>query len=124
MLEAFRLGGWGMVPTAIIGLVCVVAAVQYARRPATVNLLATGVLAVATLLAGGLGFVTGLIRTLRVATSGELPEPVQTVIAAGVGESLHNVGLALALLVFAAVAVAIGARRAGPREVDARAGRA
>ena len=114
MLEAFRLGGWGMYPTAIMGVFCVYAAVQYARRPGAANLLVVALLAVLTGLAGSLGFVTGVIKTLSTASSGQLPDPLATVVTGGIGESLHNIGLALALMLVAAITVTLGALRARP----------
>jgi len=114
MLDAFRLGGWGMFPTAIMGVVLWLAALRYVRRPDRAALLVVGLQALVTLLCGTLGFVSGLIRTLACATSGELPEPLETVIAGGLGESLHNIGLALVMMVVAAIAATLGALRADP----------
>ena len=114
MLDVFRLGGWGMIPTAIMGAVLWLAAMRYARRPDRAALLVVALQAVVTLLCGSLGFVSGLIRTLAGASSGELPEPLETIIAGGLGESLHNIGLALGMLTVAAIATTIGALRADP----------
>jgi hypothetical protein len=101
-----------MYPTTIIGLLLLFAAVRYAMRPESGRLLVVVSLGVMTFLSGCLGFVTGLIRTLAVATSGKLPEPVGTITAGGLGESLNNIGLALVLLVLASIATTIGALRA------------
>jgi hypothetical protein len=54
-----------------------------------------------------------VIKTLAVATSGQLPEPVGTITAAGIGESLHNVGLALVLLVLTSIITTVGVLRSG-----------
>ena len=63
MYEAFQMGGWGMYPTLIAGLVLVLTSVRYAVDPQArwvPLMLSLGSL---TLVAGGLGFVTGVIRT-------------------------------------------------------------
>lgn len=100
-----------MYPTTIMGLILLLAAVLYAARPDRRRVLVVISLGVMTFLSGCLGFVTGAIKTLAVATSGQIPEPVGTIVAAGLGESLHNIGLALVLLVLAAIPTTIGAHR-------------
>jgi hypothetical protein len=120
MLDVFRLGGWGMFPTAIMGVVLWLAAMRYARRPDRAALLVVALQSVVTLLCGTLGFVSGLIRTLACASSGERPEPLETIIAGGLGESLHNIGLALVMMVVAAIATTIGALRATPPPAGVR----
>lgn len=112
MREAFVLGGWGMYPTTIIGLLLLAAAGRYARSPERRQLGTVISLGLMTLLAGSLGFVTGVIRTLISATSGRFPEPPLLVAMTGIGESLHNVGLALVLLVLATIGTTIGSLRA------------
>jgi hypothetical protein len=101
-----------MYPTTIIGLLLLFAAGRYALSPQPGRILVVVCLGVMTLLSGSLGFITGVIRTLSMATSGKLPEPVGTIAAAGLGESLNNVGLALVLLILASIATTIGAVRA------------
>jgi len=109
VLEAFHHGGWGMYPTTLMGLVLLLASVQYARQPERRRLPVVISLGVLTLLAGTLGFVTGVIKTLIHAV--DEPDLANT-IAGGVGESLNNIGLALSLLIVATIAVSIGAFRA------------
>src|SRR5262245_48501265 len=109
VLDAFRLGGWGMYPTTLMGFVLLLASVQYARHPERRRLPLVLSLGVLTFLAGTLGFVTGVIKTLLHAVD----EPdLGNVIASGVGESLNNIGLALSLLIVATIAVSVGAFRA------------
>jgi hypothetical protein len=98
MLEAFRIGGWGMIPTFICGLLMVIVSVRYAARPDRRFVPLVISLNVLTSIAGLLGFVTGLII-----------EP--SVALVGLGESLYNVALALMLMMVAAIAAALGAFR-------------
>jgi len=108
MIEAFHDGGWGMFPTALMGIALVVTAVRYANRPQRRRLPQILSLGVLTTLMGCLGFISGCIRTLYVATSGEWPGPAHEIAMAGFGESLNNIGLTLALLALAAAATTIG----------------
>lgn len=57
------------------------------------------------MLVGTLGFVSGMIKTAL--SAGETASPGATVIQ-GFGESLHNVALALALVITAGIVVALG----------------
>jgi hypothetical protein len=109
MLEAFRMGGWGMYPTLFFGMLFTGAAVAYARSPERRRVLLLGMLSLLTFVSGVLGFVTGLIVTLSYGA--EDPEPGK-VIVMGTAESLHNVGLALALMVLGGAVASIGAFRA------------
>src|ERR1043165_8178153 len=96
--EMWRAGGWGMFPTLGFGIVLLVVAARYAALPErrlVPLIVGTGML---TLLAGLLGFVTGLIATCRYVTLETRP----TIVVAGIGESLVNVALALSLVVLAA----------------------
>ena len=110
MLEAFKLGGWGMWPTLLFGLLFVVASVRYAATPERrfVPLLVS--LGVLTLVAGLLGFTTGLIATTQYLGHVATAEQTQ-VFYAGFGESLHNVGLALLALMVGSLATTIGTLR-------------
>ena len=67
-------------------------------------------LAVLTLTTGPLGFVCGVIVTTQ--HLDELPaERVTLIGAVGLGESLHNVGLALVLMMLAGLLTSVGALR-------------
>lgn len=110
MSEAFRLGGWGMYPTLIAGLVLVLTAWRFAFTPQRARLSLVKWLYALTALAGTLGFVTGAIKTFLAA--GQLP-PGDAVATAmiGIGESANNLGLALSTMVLATIGVAIGHRK-------------
>ena len=109
MLDYFRDGGWGMFPTLVCGLVLVAVAARYAVRPEKrfVPLLAS--LGILTMTIGALGFVSGLIVSVRAVTRVTPLNPLLALL--GAGEALNNVGLALCLISLAALATVTGAWR-------------
>jgi hypothetical protein len=115
MTEAFVAGGWGMFPTLLAGVGLLVASLRYAHRPETryVPLMVT--LGLFTLLAGGLGFFSGLIVLLGNYT-GPLADQGPSVLFMGLREALHNVALALLLTTASALAASMGALRLARRE--------
>lgn len=113
MIEAFRLGGWGMYPTALFGLLMLGVSIRYALQPDRRFLPLQVSLGILTLLAGGLGFVTGLIATFS--HMGEVPPDQKWIWMLGIGESLHNVALALMLVIFATLLASVGAYRLSNR---------
>jgi hypothetical protein len=104
--DAFHLGGWGMYPTTLFGLVLVAAAINYARQPAARRLAVIRHLDVLVLMSGTLGVVTGVIKTCI-----HVPSDQLHLVVVGFGESLHNVGLALCIMVLARIIVTLGAAR-------------
>jgi hypothetical protein len=110
MIESFRMGGWGMYPTALFGLLLLAVAARYALKPDNRWVPLQIALSVLTLTTAMLGFVTGLIATTT-NLSGAPPAKVWTIAAAGFGESLVNVGFALAFIAIAALAISAGAAR-------------
>ena len=113
MSEAFRLGGWGMYPTAIAGLVLISCAWRFAFNAQRARLGLVKWLYVLTAMAGTLGFVTGAIKTFLAA--GQLPpEDSVRVAMIGLGESANNLGLALCTMVIATIGVAVGHRKPAP----------
>jgi len=109
MGEAFRLGGWGMYPTLIVGGLLVGAAAKFALQPERRRMLLVIWMQVLTMLVGTLGFVAGMIKASRGAA--ETGTPGETILM-GFGEALHCVGLALALVILAGGIGALGLVRA------------
>jgi hypothetical protein len=108
MQGIFHHGGWGMYPTTIFGIVLLLAAIQYARRPRARTLVVIRHLNVLTLMSGTLGVVTGMIRTCM-----HVPKEELYLIAIGFGESLNNIALAIGLAILARIIVTVGAARDG-----------
>jgi hypothetical protein len=109
MTEIFRNGGFGMYPTALFGLLLLAAAARYAIRPHRrwVPLqISLGILTMAT---GAASFVAGLINTT--VSMDQVRGRAGIIGAIGVGESLNNIALALALVALAAMATTVGAVR-------------
>ncbi|HEY1811860.1 MAG TPA: hypothetical protein VGG74_05855 [Kofleriaceae bacterium] len=112
MTDAFHMGGWGMYPTLIAGLVLVATAIGFAISPDARRRLLVRALASLTLLVGTLGFVSGVIKTFTSCA------PTFQIALEGIGESLANIGLALVMLVMAGIATAIGVGRRGGEPPD------
>ncbi len=110
MQDAFIAGGWGMYPTLLAGLALIATCFQYARRPDSRYVPLMLALGIFTLLAGALGFSTGIISMLRYYTAPGA-EHGTFVLFAGFYESLHNVVLALLLAVLGALLASVGAWR-------------
>lgn len=108
MQDAFRLGGWGMYPTAFVGFLLVIMAARFAANPARGRLAVVIALSVLTFVVGMLGFVTGAIKTMIYA--GEVPETGK-IVAIGLGESLHNVAFALCLVILGSIGTVVGLSR-------------
>ena len=111
MQEAFRLGGWGMYPTALVGLVLVIAAVQFARAPER-GLLLVKRLGVLTAFVSSLGFVSGVVHAFTSLGGVDDVREAPVIALIGFGESLVNIGFGLFLLVIATATVCIGTFRA------------
>ena len=108
-MEYFRIGGYGMWPTLVFGLVMLVAALRHAVRPrAAATPLVVG-LGVLTLVSGSLGFITGMIKSFM-AIGGVGPDQ-RYIALIGIAESLHNVALALILIALATAAAVVGTYR-------------
>jgi hypothetical protein len=110
MQDAFRLGGWGMYPTLFVGSILLVAAARFAMHPARGRLAPIVGLGVLTFLTSLLGFVTGLIKTMSSASEIELFKQGNLIVV-GIGESMHNIGFGLVLLVLATAGVVVGIAR-------------
>jgi len=115
LLEHFRDGGFGMYPTMVFGVLLLVVAVRYAKAPERRLVPLLVALNLLTLAAGALGFVTGVITTAHYVYEANEPNPA-IVALGGLGESLHNVAFALLFVVFAAIAVTLGAWKIARQE--------
>ncbi len=110
MREIFHTGGFGMYPTAFFGLLMIGAAIRYAIKPESRFIPLQITLALLTLFAGGLGFVTGLIASFS--AMADVPADANKWIPlVGAAESLYNVALALVLVILASIAASVGAAR-------------
>ena len=107
MSEAFRLGGWGMYPTALAGLVLVLSAWRFAWHPGRARLAFLKWMAVLVSLTSVLGFVTGCIKTFLAAGQLSGNDAIGVVIT-GIGESANNLGLGLCMLILATIGVVVG----------------
>jgi hypothetical protein len=107
MKDAFIAGGWGMYPTLIAGLALLAACVRYASRPESRHVPLMLCLGLFTLLAGALGFITGVMAMLG-GVEGPQAEPPRGVLYLGLGESLNNVALALLLTTLSALLASVG----------------
>lgn len=109
--DMFQIGGWGMYPTTLFGLITIAAAAGYAMRPEPTRLAVIRGLSMLTLLSGALGFVTGCIRTWTAAGAAD-PKELPKLVVTGTGESLANIALALSALTVAWILTTFGAARA------------
>jgi hypothetical protein len=106
MAQWFSLGGFPMWITLAFGVLSIGSAARYAVRPERRFVPLVVSLGVMTLLNGVLGFVAGLIRSLNALDL--VPAERRWIWMIGLGESLTNVVLALALVVLATLAMVIG----------------
>lgn len=109
MIEAFKMGGFGMYPTLVFGLLLVAVSIRYAISPERRFVPLQITLGILTLVAGGLGFVTGTIKSFL--AMGEVTPDARWIWMLGLGEALNNVALALALIVIGTLAATVGAFR-------------
>lgn len=107
MQEAFRLGGWGMYPTAFVGIVLVISAVNFARHPERGGLPLVRRLGALVMIVASLGFVSGVVKSFTSLGDAE-PAKAHVFALIGFGESLVNVGFGLFLLVIATAATCVG----------------
>lgn len=114
MSRFFIEGGFGMYPTLLAGLCLLATCVQYARQPERRYVPLMTALGLFTLLAGGLGFVTGVMSLLQTLT-GPLASEGPSVLFIGFREALNNIVLALLLSALAALFASLGAWRLSRR---------
>lgn len=99
----------GTLPTALFGVLLIVAAIRYAMSPEKRYVPVQISLAAATLACGGLGFVTGVVKSIAAAGEAKLDD--RWIVAIGVSESLQNLVLAFGLVALGAIAASVGAAR-------------
>lgn len=121
IVNVFREGGWGMWPVLFLGTIALVLSCVHALRPrAEVVPLING-LKVATLIAGALGFGTGIHTTIKYLHP--IPAPERALLALdGFGESLNNVLLALGLVLMVSILLGVGGYRAKRGNIMAPSG--
>lgn len=99
-----------MYPTLVLGFLMVASAVLYAMRGEARYVALMVSLGVTTLGVGLLGFCLGVVSVCRYLHEVPVADQV-TVGALGVAESLHNLVLALSLVVLTGVIASVGAYR-------------
>ena len=107
----YAAGGWGMYPTSLFGFLLLATGLLFALRPDRRFFGVLVCLGVLTASSGALGCAMGMVRTFHY-----LPEvaPAEQLIiaAAGCAESLHNLILAMLLVIVASLVTLVGAVRA------------
>ncbi|GAC1572710.1 MAG: hypothetical protein NVS3B20_04560 [Polyangiales bacterium] len=109
MIDAFHLGGFVMWPTLFFGMLLMGAAIRYAIDPAQRFIPLLLSLGMITFIAGGLGFVTGVAKSLLFI--GNVSPDRRWIAMLGVGESLMNLVLAFVLMLLASLVASVGAYR-------------
>jgi hypothetical protein len=116
----YAAGGWGMHPTSIFGFFLVAASALYALRPRPASALLIALLSLVTFGAGLLGTVTGICQTLHYLEKVE-PAKQLSIMALGIEESLHNIVLALILIVLGGVITVVGVLRSRAHDASSAA---
>jgi hypothetical protein len=107
MIADFHEGGWGMYPTLFFGLLALAVAALYAVRPERRFVPLVVSTSLLTLVSGVLGFVRGVSASFVHVTDAA----DRAVAMVGVGESAHNVTLALVFVVLVLLATTVGSLR-------------
>lgn len=108
----FAAGGWGMYPTMVFGFLLLATTVLHALRPEPRFQRLVTTLGVLTIASGLLGTTVGICNSAHYI--GKVPPPDQLkILAMGCAESLHNLVLALIIIVLAGLVTAAGALRRG-----------
>jgi len=108
----FTAGGWGMYPTMVFGFLLLATTVLHALRPEPRFQRLSIVLGIATFASGLLGTVVGICNSAHYL--GEVPPQDQLkTFALGSEESLHNLVLALIIVLLATIITAVSSARRG-----------
>lgn len=121
--DFFRAGGFGMYPTLLLGLFLVASCVLYAIRPDARRARLALTLGVTTFAAGLLGAFSGMATSAHFIPQVPKNEQVE-ILALGFAESLHDVVLALMIVVVGGLIASVGALRSSPSAAPEKASRA
>ncbi len=120
LFTAFILGGLGMYPILATGLIIIVASIRYALDGEPIRLrfiVATAVAMFAMMMFWTLCDVVIMLRGMH--ASGLTADQAHTAMAEGLSAVINQWGLGLLSITLAAIAIAIGAYRAGARQLRA-----
>lgn len=120
--ELMQAGGVGMWGVLTLGLVSLVSAALFARRPERRRVGFVACMALATMASSLLSTITGFANvTVFASDMAREGQPVLPVLLGGFGESLAPMVLGLALLTVTALVTAVGMRRLGALEAEGAA---
>jgi hypothetical protein len=108
----FAAGGWGMYPTMLFGFFLLATTVLQALRPEPRYQRLVNALGIATFAAGLLGTTVGICNSAHYLDKVPAADQLK-IFALGCEESLHNLVLALILIVLAALVTAVSSIRRG-----------
>lgn len=120
LIAAFILGGLGMYPILVTGLIIIVAAIRYALDGEPIRLrfiAATAIAMVAMMMFWTLCDVVIMLRGMHAPQV--TADRAHTALVEGLSAVINQWGLGLLSISLAAIAVAIGAYRAGARQIRA-----
>jgi hypothetical protein len=110
MSSFFIAGGWAMYPTAIFGFLLIAACVLHMLRPEPKRARLALTLGIVTFASGLLGTFVGMCTSAHFIPQVPKAEQLE-ILALGCEESLHNVVLALVLVVLGGLLASVGALR-------------
>jgi hypothetical protein len=108
----FTAGGWGMYPTMVFGFLLLATTVLHALRPEPRFQRLTGTLGIITFASGLLGSIVGICNSAHYLDQVPPQDQLKT-FAMGCEESLHNLVLALIIIVLAGLVTAGSTARRG-----------